>query len=91
VYADLALQDDEPERALRLVGASDRMRGDTELPALMTASIGDVGQRARERLPDDVADEAYRHGQVMSVDEAVAHVRGHGHDEVADAGDRAQP
>jgi predicted ATPase/class 3 adenylate cyclase len=91
VYADLALQHDEPQRALRLVGASDRMRGDTELPALMTASIGDVGQRARERLPDDVADEAYRHGQVMSVDEAVAQVRGHQPDDVAGARDRAQP
>jgi tetratricopeptide (TPR) repeat protein len=87
VYADLALQHDEPERALRLVGASDRMRGDTELPALMTASVGDVGQRARERLPDDVADDVYRQGQVMSTEEAVAHVRGHRREDPADACD----
>ena len=42
-FADLALQSGQPSRALRLVGASDRLRGGTELPALITTTLGDVG------------------------------------------------
>ena len=61
-FADLALQCGQPSRALRLVGASDRLRGGTELPALITTTLGDVGQRARERLDDGAADELYDEG-----------------------------
>ncbi len=74
-FADLAVQAGRPERALSLVGASDRLRGGTELPALVTATVGDVGGRARQALDDRAADEAYRHGLEMSLEEAVALAR----------------
>ena len=61
-FADLAMQRGQPVRALRLVGASDRLRGGTELPTLVATQLGDVGGRARERLDDGAADEAYRQG-----------------------------
>jgi hypothetical protein len=74
-FADLALQQGQPTRALRLVGAADRPRGGTEMPALVTVTLGDVGQLARERLDSGTADEAYRQGHDMSMEEAVADVR----------------
>jgi tetratricopeptide (TPR) repeat protein len=74
-FADLALQCGQPERALRLVGASERLRGGTELPTLITASIGDVGGRARERLDEGAAAELYRRGHDMSIEAAVAYAR----------------
>jgi hypothetical protein len=43
--------------------------------ALMIATMPDVGQVARERLDDGVADEVYRQGYAMSLAEAVAYVR----------------
>ena len=76
-FADLALQSGQPSRALRLVGASDRLRGGTELPALITTTLGDVGGRARERLEDGAADELYRRGHDMSMEAAVAYARDH--------------
>jgi predicted ATPase/class 3 adenylate cyclase len=84
-FADLAVRRGQPERALCLVGASDRLRGGTDLPALVTATLGDVGERARERFDDGAAaDEAYRLGHEMSVEEAVAYVRRRRPDDVAD-------
>lgn len=75
VFAVHALAREQPERALRLVGASDRLRGPTELPALLTAFTGDVGQLARERLGVRTAQEVYRQGHDMSMDEAVGYAR----------------
>ena len=74
-FADLAVQRGQPEEALRLVGASDHLRGGTELPALVTATLGDIGQRAREQLAGAAADEAYRQGHDLSMEQAVAFVR----------------
>jgi tetratricopeptide (TPR) repeat protein len=75
-FADLALRRGQPEDALRLVGASDHLRGGTELPTLVTATLGDIGERARQQFHDDAAAaEAYRVGHKMSVEDAVAYVR----------------
>jgi tetratricopeptide (TPR) repeat protein len=74
-FADLAVRRGQPERALCLVAASDNLRGGTDLPALVAATLGDVGESARERLDDRAADEAYRLGHEMSVEQAVAYVR----------------
>ena len=75
-YADLALRRGRPEDALRLIGASDHVRGGTELPVLLATTLGDIGQLARERLDEATAAEAYRQGCAMSLEQAVAHVRG---------------
>jgi non-specific serine/threonine protein kinase len=74
-FADLAVRRGRPEDALRLVGASDHLRGGTELPALITATLGDIGQLARDQLDGAAADEAYRQGCAMSLEQAVAYVR----------------
>ncbi len=65
--ADVALELGQPRRALRLIGASERMRGGTELPNLVTTSLPDVGLRARRRLDQAAADDAYRQGQALSL------------------------
>jgi predicted ATPase/class 3 adenylate cyclase len=74
-FADLALEHGDPARALRLVGASDRLRAGTELPALVLAHTGDVGRLARERLDPGTAAEAHRQGWAMSTEEATACAR----------------
>jgi predicted ATPase len=74
--ADLALERGQPVRALRLIGASDRLRGGTELPSLVTTQLGDVGGHARRRLDDVAASNAYRQGADLSLDDAVAYARG---------------
>jgi predicted ATPase/class 3 adenylate cyclase len=83
-FADLALQCGQPARALRLVGASERLRGGTALPTLITATLGDVGRRAREAIDAD-ADEIYRQGHDLGMEEAVAYARDRRPDD--DAGD----
>jgi hypothetical protein len=84
-FGGLALQPGQPERALRLLGASDRLRGGTEMPAFVTALTGDLGQQASERLDDSIAAEVYRQGHEMSMEETVGHVRAQRRDDIVDA------
>jgi len=71
--ADLALLRGDPERALRLAGASETLRDGSELPTLVMATMGDVRQRAREDVEEARADELYQEGLRMTLDEAVAY------------------
>ncbi|MBA2769829.1 MAG: hypothetical protein H0U35_12025 [Sporichthyaceae bacterium] len=63
------------ERALRLVGASDKLLAEVgDLPALAKASMGDVGAAARSFLDEAAAEQAYQEGLGMSLEDAVAYV-----------------
>jgi predicted ATPase/class 3 adenylate cyclase len=73
--ADVAAERGQPRRALRLIGASDRLRGGTELPNLVAASVHDVDLRARRQLDESAAADAYQQGHALSQEEAVAYAR----------------
>ncbi|MFN2557961.1 MAG: AAA family ATPase [Nitriliruptorales bacterium] len=70
-FADLALLRGQHERALRLVGASDALRGGVEMPGLATAMMGDVGATARSYLDQVTAESLYQEGQAMELEYAV--------------------
>lgn len=72
-FADLALLRGQHERALRLVGASDALRGGVEMPGLATAMMGDVGAAARSFLDENTAEELYEEGRTMPLEDAVAY------------------
>jgi hypothetical protein len=64
----------DPERAVRLVGASEAIReqiGDAPAPEM--ALMGDVRGAASEDLEADVADRLYAEGRAMELGEAVAY------------------
>jgi tetratricopeptide (TPR) repeat protein len=84
--ADVALERGQPQRALRLIGASDRLRGGTELPSLVTTSLRDIVRRARDAVGDD-AEEIYRQGHDLGMEEAVAYARDRRPDDDAGDGD----
>jgi tetratricopeptide (TPR) repeat protein len=71
--AELALHRGQPERALRLIAASDALRAGVEMPALATVFLGDVGARARARLDEATAERLYQEGSALGLEEAVAY------------------
>jgi non-specific serine/threonine protein kinase len=74
-FADLALQRALPERALRLVAASDELLKQVggEIPALVVTTTGDVGKAARALLDDATAERVYEEGLAMPYDAAVTY------------------
>ena len=73
-FGDVALHRGEPDRALRLVGASDALLEQVgEMPALATATMGDVGATARSFLDEATADRVYHEGLTMGLEDAVAY------------------
>ncbi|MDP8928589.1 MAG: AAA family ATPase [Actinomycetota bacterium] len=73
-FAHLALLRGQHERALRLVGASDALlEGVGELPALVSATMGDVGAAARSFLDEATAKRVYQEGLAMELEDAVAY------------------
>jgi hypothetical protein len=74
--ADIALQRAQPERSLRLVAVSDALLEQVggEIPALVVATTGDVGEAARALLDGAVAKHVYEEGLAMSYDAAVRDV-----------------
>ncbi len=74
-FGDLAQRCRQPERALRLVGASAALL-DGEMPAGAMAITGDVGKRARRELDQKTAERSYREGLAMRLEEAVAYALG---------------
>jgi tetratricopeptide (TPR) repeat protein len=82
--ADLAVERGQPRRALRLMGASDRLRGGTELPNLVAGSLGDVALRARQGLDPAAADDAYQQGYALSLEEAVSFARDERPEDIGD-------
>jgi tetratricopeptide (TPR) repeat protein len=77
--ADIALQRAQPERALRLVAVSDVLLKQVggEIPALMVATTGDVGETARALLDDATAERVYEQGLAMPYDAAVKYALQH--------------
>jgi predicted ATPase/class 3 adenylate cyclase len=77
--ADIALQRAQPERALRLVAVSDALLKQVggEIPALMVATTGDVGETARALLDDATAERVYEQGLAMPYDAAVKYALQH--------------
>jgi tetratricopeptide (TPR) repeat protein len=75
--ADIALQRAQPERALRLVAVSDALLKQVggEIPALVVATTGDVGEAARALLDNATAERVYAEGLAMPYDNAVAYAR----------------
>ncbi|MDQ4038080.1 MAG: AAA family ATPase [Actinomycetota bacterium] len=73
--ADLALQRGQHARALRLVAVSDALLDEVngEIPALVVATTGDVGQAARAGLDEATAERVYQEGRAMPYDDAVAY------------------
>jgi hypothetical protein len=78
-FADIALQRAQPERALRLVAVSDVLLKQVggEIPALMVATTGDVGETARALLDDATAERVYEQGLAMPYDAAVKYALQH--------------
>ncbi len=77
-FADLALHRGQHERALRLVGASHSLRERVgEMPALVMATMGDVGEAARSLLDAETAEGLYREGLTLEVEHAVAYALQH--------------
>jgi hypothetical protein len=72
-FADAARRRGHPGRALRLVGASDALRKGVEMPGLAIATMGDPAERARADLHEAAAEEAYRAGLAMGLEQAVAY------------------
>ena len=74
-FADIALQRAQPERALRLVAVSDALLKQVggEIPALVVATTGDVGEKARALLDDPTAERVYQEGLGMPYDAAVTY------------------
>jgi predicted ATPase/class 3 adenylate cyclase len=72
-FADIALQRAQPERALRLVAVSNTLLKQVggEIPALVFATTGDVGETARALLDDATAERVYEEGLAMPYDAAV--------------------
>jgi tetratricopeptide (TPR) repeat protein len=77
--ADIALQRAQPERALRLVAVSDVLLKQVggEIPALMVATTGDVGETARALLDDATAERVYEQGLAMPYDASVKYALQH--------------
>ena len=77
--ADIALHRAQPERALRLVAVSDALleRIGGELPALVVATTGDVGESARTLLDDPTAERVYEEGLAMPYEGAVKYALQH--------------
>jgi predicted ATPase len=75
--ADIALQREQPERALRLVAVSDALLKQVggELPALVIATTGDVGETARSLLDPATAERIYEEGLAMPYRDAVTYAQ----------------
>ncbi len=71
--ADLAVAEGDPERAMRLVGAADSLREQTEQVGSFDVWIEDPKERARELLDEETADRVFAEGRTMDADEAVAY------------------
>jgi tetratricopeptide (TPR) repeat protein len=77
-FADLALHCGQNERTLRLVGACDSLRDRVgEMPALVVATMGDVGNPARSFLDEATAEGLYQEGLAMGLEDAVAYAKQH--------------
>ena len=77
-FADVALHRGQQERALRLVGACDSLRERVgDMPTLVMATMGDVGEAARSILNEATADSLYQEGLAMDLDNAVAYALRH--------------
>jgi non-specific serine/threonine protein kinase len=73
--AELALIDDRPELAARLLGAADAWRSKHEAPVIgYYPSVTQAFVTARERLGDAAYDAALAAGRALSLDEAVGEV-----------------
>jgi hypothetical protein len=73
-YAVVALHRGQHERALRLVGACDSLRDRVgEKPALVMATMGDVGGAARSSLDEPTAEDLYQERLALGFEGAVAY------------------
>ena len=73
-FADLAVRRGQPERALRLVGASEVIRERVgEALAMEREMVGDVAGAARALLDAATSDRLYQEGRAMEPDDAVAY------------------
>jgi non-specific serine/threonine protein kinase len=73
-FADLAVRRGQPERALRLVGASAVIRERVgEALAMEKEMVGDVAGAARALLDAATSDRLYQEGRAMEPDDAVAY------------------
>ncbi|MDQ3991564.1 MAG: tetratricopeptide repeat protein [Actinomycetota bacterium] len=75
-FADLALAEDDPERAMRLAGAADILREHSENVAPFDVWLEEPLQRARGLLDPETADRRYAEGRAMRVDEAARYALG---------------
>jgi predicted ATPase/class 3 adenylate cyclase len=73
-FADLALARGQPERAIRLAGASRALREQLgEVWSFEVYLVGDVPSATRSFLPEGAADSLYEEGRAMGVQDAVAY------------------
>ncbi len=75
-FADLALAEGDPERAMRLVGAADALRERSENVASYDVWIEQPRERARALLAEEAADRTFADGRAMDADEAVRYALG---------------
>ncbi|HEX2032450.1 MAG TPA: adenylate/guanylate cyclase domain-containing protein [Actinomycetota bacterium] len=72
-FAELALDEGDAERAIRLVGVADALRERSESIGQYDVWVVDVGGRSRAALDDQTADRLYAEGQAMGGHQAVAY------------------
>jgi non-specific serine/threonine protein kinase len=75
-FADLALAEGDPERAMRLVGAAGALRERSENVASLDVWIEEPMERARALLDEETADRLFAEGRAMDADEAVRYALG---------------
>ena len=81
--ATLAVVREDPERAVRLMGADAALRergGGGAPPEILNQIVGDPLELGRAALPPDRADAAFEEGRAMSTEELVAYALGEGDD-----------
>ncbi len=75
-FADLALAQKQPARALRLAGATSAFRAAMKwkLPPVYHAKFDQTLMSARQLLPKDIAASAWAEGEAMTPDAAMAYI-----------------
>ncbi|MDP8905390.1 MAG: adenylate/guanylate cyclase domain-containing protein [Chloroflexota bacterium] len=75
-FADLAVAEGDPERAMRLVGAAQAIRQQSEQVGSFDVWIEEPKERARRLLDEATADRIFAEGRAMDADEAVRYALG---------------
>jgi hypothetical protein len=75
-FADLALAEGDPQRAIRLAGAAEALRERSENVQMFDMWIPDPAERARALLDEETAERLFAEGRALDADQAVRYALG---------------